>query len=146
MRPVRLQSAIEERAVLGVSGGVGGHERALRDHSFPIESQRFENAMRRPRSVPLAGQLLRHLRVEQGDAAFSSRLRARRRLRAFLVPNTAAASGASRVSGRTATDAWFFAHAAHRLHSVDNQIEDCLLKLHPICLDSRLGPCEVRQH
>jgi len=50
---------------------------------FSIASQRFENAMRQPRSVPLAGQLLRHLRVEQGEAAFSRRLRARRRRRAF---------------------------------------------------------------
>ena len=83
MRPVRLRSAIEERALLGVSGGVGRHEGALRDHPFSIASQRFENAMRQPRSVPLAGQLLRHLRVEQGDAAFSTRLRARRRRRAF---------------------------------------------------------------
>jgi hypothetical protein len=33
--------------------------------------------------VPLAGQFLRHLRVEQGEAAFSRRLRARRRRRAF---------------------------------------------------------------
>ena len=42
-RPVRLRSAVEGCAVLGVSGGVGGHERALRDHSFPIVSQRFED-------------------------------------------------------------------------------------------------------
>jgi hypothetical protein len=40
---VRLRSALEERAVLGVSGGVGRHEGALRDHSFSIASQRFEN-------------------------------------------------------------------------------------------------------
>src|SRR5262245_55545123 len=33
-RPVRLRSAIEERAVLGVSGGVRRHEEALRDHPF----------------------------------------------------------------------------------------------------------------
>jgi hypothetical protein len=52
-----------------VSGGVGGHERALRDHSFPIASQRFENAMRQSRSVSQAGQLLRHLRMEEDDAA-----------------------------------------------------------------------------
>jgi ATP-dependent Lon protease len=31
-----LRSAVEECAVLEVSGGVGGHERALRDHSFPV--------------------------------------------------------------------------------------------------------------
>jgi hypothetical protein len=68
-RAVRLRSAIEERAVLGVSGGVGRHEKALRDHPFSIASQCFENAMRQPRSVSLAGQLLRHLRVEQDDAA-----------------------------------------------------------------------------
>jgi hypothetical protein len=66
---VRLRSAVEERAVLGVSGGVGGHERALRDHSFTIASQRFEDAMRQSRSVSQAGQLLRHLRVEQDDPA-----------------------------------------------------------------------------
>src|SRR5215813_11963337 len=30
---VHLRSAVEERAVLGMSGGVGGHEGALRDHS-----------------------------------------------------------------------------------------------------------------
>jgi hypothetical protein len=83
VRLVRLRSAIKERTVLGVSGGVGRHEGALRDHPFSIASQRFENAMRQPRSVPLAGQLLRPLRVEQGDAAFSRRLRARRRRRAF---------------------------------------------------------------
>jgi|SRR6187401_489753 len=41
-----------------------------------------------------------------------------------IVQDTAAASGASRVFGRTATDAWSFAHAAHCLHSVDNQIEE----------------------
>jgi hypothetical protein len=69
-RPVRLRSAVEERAVLEVSSGVGRHEGALRDHPFSIASQRFENAMRQPRSVPLAGQLLRNLRVEQGEAAF----------------------------------------------------------------------------
>jgi hypothetical protein len=40
---VRLRSALEERAVLGVSGGVGRHEGTLRDHSFSIASQRFEN-------------------------------------------------------------------------------------------------------
>ena len=51
-RPVRRRSAVEECAVLGVPGGVGGHEGALRDYSFLVASQRFENAMRQPRSVP----------------------------------------------------------------------------------------------
>ncbi len=64
-------SAINRRGVrrTRVSGGVGGHERALRDHSFPVASQRFKNAMRQSRSVPQAGRLLWHLRVEQDDAA-----------------------------------------------------------------------------
>jgi hypothetical protein len=51
VRTVGLRSAIEGRAVLGPSG-VGRLEGALRDHHFPIASQRFENAMRQPRSVP----------------------------------------------------------------------------------------------
>ena len=50
-----------------MSGRVGRHERALRDHSFPVASQRFENAMRQPRSIPQAGRLLRHLRMEQDN-------------------------------------------------------------------------------
>jgi hypothetical protein len=96
LRPVRLQLAIEERAVLEVSGGVGRHERALRVQPFSIASQRFENAMCQPRSVPSAGQLLRHLRVEQGEAAFSWRLRARRRRMALQ------AAGLSRIRPRQA--------------------------------------------
>ena len=52
-----------------MSGRVGRHERALRDHSFPVASQRFENAMRQPRSIPQAGQLLRHLRMEQDNTS-----------------------------------------------------------------------------
>src|SRR5690242_11030980 len=63
------RSAIEEYAVLGVPGRVGRHEGALRDHSFSVASQGFEDAMRQPRSVPQAGQLLRHLRMEQDDPA-----------------------------------------------------------------------------
>src|SRR6516165_6311233 len=43
-RPVRLRSAVEERAVLGGSGGVGRHEGALRDRPSSVASQRFENA------------------------------------------------------------------------------------------------------
>jgi len=35
---------------------------------FSVTSQRFENAMRQPRSVSQAGQLLRNLRMEQDDA------------------------------------------------------------------------------
>jgi hypothetical protein len=50
-----------------VLGRVGRHEGALRDHSFLVTSQRFEHAMREPRSVSQAGQLLRHLRMEQDD-------------------------------------------------------------------------------
>jgi len=38
VRLVGLRSAIEERAVLGVPDGVGRHEGALRDHSFPVVS------------------------------------------------------------------------------------------------------------
>ena len=64
--PRGLRSAIEERAVL-VPGGVGRHERAPRDHSFPVASQRFENATRQQRSIPQAGRLLRHLRMEQDN-------------------------------------------------------------------------------
>jgi hypothetical protein len=41
--PVDLRSAIEGRAALG-PGTIGRHEGALRDHSFPIASQRFEDA------------------------------------------------------------------------------------------------------
>jgi hypothetical protein len=114
LRPVRLQLAIEERAVLEVSGGVGRHEGALRDQPSSIASQRFENAMCQPRSVPLAGQLLRHLRVEQGEAAFSRRLRARRRRMAFQAGSLLdcpgygrGKRGEPRVSGRTATDGGF---------------------------------------
>ena len=51
---VRLRSAVEECAVLGVSDRVGTHEKALRDHSFLVASQRFENAMRGARSIPQA--------------------------------------------------------------------------------------------
>ena len=65
--PRDLRSAIEERAVLGVPGGIGKHGGALRDHSFPIASQRFANAMRQPLSIPQAGRLLRHLRMEQDN-------------------------------------------------------------------------------
>jgi hypothetical protein len=88
--PVRGGSYQDTRSQRSSARGSGNaekastvHEGALRDHPFSIASQRFENAMRQPRSVPLAGQLLRHLRVEQGEAAFSRRLRARRRRRAF---------------------------------------------------------------
>ena len=35
---------------------------ALSENACSIASQRFETAMYQPRSVPLAGQLLRHLR------------------------------------------------------------------------------------
>jgi hypothetical protein len=45
VRPVGLRSAIEGRAVLG-PGDVGRLEGVLRDHHFPIASQRFEDAMR----------------------------------------------------------------------------------------------------
>ena len=51
-----LRRPLLRHAVLAVLGGVGGHERALRDHSFPIASPRFEDAMRQSRSVPLAGR------------------------------------------------------------------------------------------
>jgi hypothetical protein len=44
--PASTRSAVEKCAVLGVSRGVGGHERALRDYSFSVASQRFENPMR----------------------------------------------------------------------------------------------------
>jgi hypothetical protein len=129
------------------SGGVGRHERALHDHSFPVASQRFENAMRQPRSIPQPGRLLQHLRMEQdnpsvfdfvaGDCeravaeGHSNRLMAglsRMSLSTFCLPRssadkvsrpvsdglpaTAAASGASRVSGRTATDCGFVARSA----------------------------------
>lgn len=40
-RPSSL--SLEDGAALGVSGGAGRHERALRDHSFSIASQRFGN-------------------------------------------------------------------------------------------------------
>jgi hypothetical protein len=50
-----------------VSGRVGRHERPLRDQAFPVASQGFENAMRQPRSIPQAGRLLRHLRMEQDN-------------------------------------------------------------------------------
>ena len=99
VRPVRLRSAIEELAVLEVSGGVGRHEGALRDHPFSIASQRFENAVCQPRSVPLAGQLLRHLRAKQGEAAFSRRLRARRRRKGF---SSRFIAGLSRIPPRQA--------------------------------------------
>jgi hypothetical protein len=36
---VHLPSAVEESAVLKMSGGVGEHERALRDRFFPVASQ-----------------------------------------------------------------------------------------------------------
>jgi hypothetical protein len=35
--------------------------------TLPVASQRFENAMRQPRSIPQAGGLLRHLRMEQDN-------------------------------------------------------------------------------
>jgi hypothetical protein len=46
--PSVRDQTVEEHAVLGVSGGGGGHEGVLRDHSFPVASQRFKNAMRKP--------------------------------------------------------------------------------------------------
>lgn len=114
VRPVRLRSAIEELAVLEVSGGVGRHEGALRDHPFSIASQRFENAVCQPRSVPLAGQLLRHLRAKQGEAAFSRRLRARRRRRAFQAGSLPDCPGYRRGKrgepcvGTNGDGCWFF--------------------------------------
>jgi hypothetical protein len=69
---------------------------------FPSR-RRFENAMCQPRSLPLAGQLLRHLRVEQGDAALvgdCERAVAEWHFKpahCWIVSDTAAASGASRV-------------------------------------------------
>lgn len=124
--------SIEERAVLEVSGGVGRHEGALRDHPFSIASQRFENAMCQPRSVPwpdsscVASVWSRTRRLLVADCERAVAEGHFKPVHCRIVQDTAAASGASRVSGRTATDAWFFAHAAHRLHSVDNQIEDYL--------------------
>jgi hypothetical protein len=69
VRLVGLGLAIEERTALWVSGGAGRPGGALRDHSCPVASQRFENAMRQPRSVSQAGQLLWNLRTEQNDVA-----------------------------------------------------------------------------
>ena len=44
--PAPRPSAVSHRGAgrTGVSGGVGRHEGALRDHPFSIASQRFENA------------------------------------------------------------------------------------------------------
>lgn len=67
--PVGFGSAIEGGAVLGVSGGVGRHEGALRDHAFPIAPRCLGSAMRQSRSVAKTRQLLRHFRMEQHDAA-----------------------------------------------------------------------------
>ena len=53
-----------------MSGGVGGPERALRDHSFPIASQRFEDAMPpiaiRTFGRPPLGLARPHLAREEG--------------------------------------------------------------------------------
>src|SRR6516162_10346923 len=51
-------SSISRRGVRRTRGvgRVGGHETALRDHSFLIASQRFEDAMRQSRSGPFAGR------------------------------------------------------------------------------------------
>jgi hypothetical protein len=94
-----------------VSSGVERHERALRDHPFSIASQRFEKAIRQARSVPSAGQLLRHLRVEQDEAALTRRPRARRRRMAFQAGSLMDFSGYGRgnrgepcLSGRTTTN------------------------------------------
>jgi hypothetical protein len=66
--PSGLRSAIEEH-VLSVSGGVGKHKGALRDHRFSTASQRFEKAMRQ-RSLSL---IMRRLGVEHRGTGTWSR-------------------------------------------------------------------------
>jgi hypothetical protein len=77
-----------------------------------------KNAMRRPRSVLLAGQLLRHLHVEQGDAAFigdcerPSPKGISSRLVAGLSRKRPRKRGEPCVSGRTATDCGYAVRSA----------------------------------
>jgi hypothetical protein len=110
VRPVRFRSAIEKLAVFGVSGGVARHEGHFAITLFP---SRRNAAMRQPRSVALAGQLLRHPRVEQatrllvGDCERAVAEAHFKSAHCWIVPDAAAASGTSRVSGRTATDCGF---------------------------------------
>jgi hypothetical protein len=92
------------RAVLEVSSGVGRQEGALRDHPF-FPSRR--NASKTPCAsrdpVPLAGQLLRHLRVEQARRLLVGNCERAvagwyfKPAHCWIVPDTAASSGASRV-------------------------------------------------
>ena len=88
-----LRSAIEERAVFGMPGGVARHKGALRDHSFPVASQRFENAMRQSRSVSQAQRFhsVKHVAVDHwtGIPAYASderRLAIPGNVRVWLAP------------------------------------------------------------
>ncbi|MGY2909109.1 hypothetical protein ACVWVY_008130 [Bradyrhizobium sp. URHC0002] len=121
LRPVRLQLAIEERAVLEVSSGVGRHEGALRDQPFSIASTL------RKRHVPAAIRTLGRTALAAppcgaGRRGFSRRLRARRRRMAFQAGSLLdcpgygrGKRGEPRVSGRTATDGGFAVRSADLL-------------------------------
>jgi len=100
-----LRSGIEERAVFGMPGGVARHKGTLRDHSFPVASQRFENAMRQSRSVSQAQRFhsVKHVAVDHwtGIPAYASderRLAIPGNVRVWLAFGHTDMWGASRVS------------------------------------------------
>jgi len=89
---------------------------------FSIASQRFENAMRQPRSRPLGRTALAAPPCRAGEAAFSRQLRARSRRMVFQAGSLLDCPGYGRVkrgepcgSGRTATDCGFAVRSADLL-------------------------------
>jgi hypothetical protein len=99
--PCGRRSAIEECTVLGVSGGVGGHEGALRDRSF---SHRGPNASKMPsanrdpypRPDSSCGTSVWRRTARPSSTFFSTRLRAHRRRGTFRSDSWPDCSGYGR--------------------------------------------------
>jgi hypothetical protein len=78
-RPVRLRSAIEERAVLGVLGGVGRHEGAIRDYPFSSPRDASKTPCVSPDPYPWPDSSGGTFVWSRATLLFRGRLRARRR-------------------------------------------------------------------
>jgi len=142
VRPVRLRSAIEGRAVLGVSGGAGRHEGAFRDHPFfhrvaTLRKRHAPAAIRWPDGSWGTSVWSRARRLLVGDCEHAVAEGHFKPAHCWIVPDTAAASGASRVSGRTATDCGF------AVRSADLLFRDGGLRPAALCLRAvALGHCD----